>query len=186
MASVHGSARRSIPAHAGNTRRRLGTSPRRPVHPRSRGEHQRPLRHRAPVAGPSPLTRGTPAPRPGTQSPRRSIPAHAGNTETRRPSSRPSAVHPRSRGEHASASSSTCASSGPSPLTRGTRQQMLGRRAQSRSIPAHAGNTATESERAGFWAVHPRSRGEHLADLVHQGQAAGPSPLTRGTRRPAY
>ena len=53
---------RFIPARAGNTPRRCGTSRRSSVHPRSRGEHlaggSAPMR----CCGSSPLARGTPAP----------------------------------------------------------------------------------------------------------------------------
>ena len=71
---------------------------------------------------------------------------------------------------------------GSSPLARGTR--LLGGRAgrAGRFIPARAGNTARLRRPTGRPAVHPRSRGEHYARDYNGTQAAGSSPLARGTR----
>ncbi|EDN80068.1 hypothetical protein ACTODO_00504 [Schaalia dentiphila ATCC 17982] len=70
------------------------------AHPRSRGENGWPAHNIAPHPGSSPLTRG----KPGTGAVHglhpRLIPAHAGKTQTRRESRRPTGAHPRSRGEN--------------------------------------------------------------------------------------
>ena len=132
---------RFIPAHAGNTRRDPSNPALNPVHPRSRGEHQRGIGLARQPAGSSPLTRGT------RHNPKRKtvisrfIPAHAGNTPNDVLTHLLETVHPRSRGEHAAGLDST------------TRR--------CRFIPAHAGNTAPSTKHHAPKPVHPRSRGEH-------------------------
>ena len=75
--------RRFIPAPAGNTSRSHRTLSRRPVHPRTCGEHILAQINTLPQTGPSPHLRGT-HPRPD-QHPAadRFIPAHTGNTSSR-------------------------------------------------------------------------------------------------------
>ena len=71
---------RFIPARAGNTRLTNRPPVRRPVHPRSRGEH---VSHQPTITGgigSSPLARGTPTTSGYSRSIRRFIPARAGNT----------------------------------------------------------------------------------------------------------
>ncbi len=71
---------RFIPAHAGNTSRKLVQPNWVPVYPRSRGEHLDTACARVATAGLSPLTRGTlPLAAHGVHG-LRFIPAHAGNT----------------------------------------------------------------------------------------------------------
>ena len=153
---------RSIPAHAGNTLIVHLAAFGRPVHPRSRGEHDawpwlNPIRD-----GPSPLTRGTPAAPSRSSGVNRSIPAHAGNTAT--------------------LVGTVIGYVGPFPLTRGTLAAAILDFMASRSIPAHAGNTFALCGYVGTPTVHPRSRGEHLDIGLSPDAEAGPSPLTRGTR----
>ena len=132
--------------------------------------------------GSSPLARGTPrvvrCPALGL----RFIPARAGNTRpiTRRPLG--TAVHPRSRGEHGVAPAQGDRISGSSPLARGTRHERIGLRLAVRFIPARAGNTRGVASCARPGAVHPRSRGEHVARRVRPVDVPGSSPLARGTR----
>ena len=72
--------------------------------------------------------------------------------------------------------------SGSSPLTRGKRRDVAGRRRGARLIPAHAGKTRGIHEgRPHAWA-HPRSRGENAEDELVAGLGDGSSPLTRGKR----
>ncbi|KXB52629.1 hypothetical protein HMPREF0307_02209 [Corynebacterium sp. DNF00584] len=52
---------RLIPAHAGSTRRAGGDQASTRAHPRSRGEHTKPLQLPRPQSGSSPLTRGAPS-----------------------------------------------------------------------------------------------------------------------------
>ena len=92
--------RRLIPAHAGSTRSERSSPAAFRAHPRSRGEHLDPFLSAAYAAGSSPLTRGARGCGPLRSSRARLIPAHAGSTSPATPPARPSAAHPRSRGEH--------------------------------------------------------------------------------------
>ena len=111
---------RFIPARAGNTCCACSPRTRRPVHPRSRGEHTGDSKLLHIADGSSPLARGT---RPGVQGgggADRFIPARAGNTRTDEPATRTYTVHPRSRGEHHSNAARNSRVRGSSPLARGT------------------------------------------------------------------
>ena len=153
--------RRFIPARAGNTHP-PATHPGDPaVHPRSRGEHGS-NQARPPVSfGSSPLARGTLRRRLPGVGRGRFIPARAGNTWAARPATTSTAVHPRSRGEHAGSWSGTPRRTGSSPLARGTRGPAGGPGGADRFIPARAGNTHPGRDLQVPVAVHPRSRGEH-------------------------
>ena len=132
---------RFIPAHAGNTQRSAPADRLRPVHPRSRGEHNQRSDTRMDRSGSSPLTRGTPWPAGHPQHHPRFIPAHAGNTAWR--------------------CSVWKSCIGSSPLTRGTPYCATPKPCIPRFIPAHAGNTLMRSRSCTRRLVHPRSRGEH-------------------------
>ncbi len=114
-------ARGSIPAHAGPPG--LVTPGRlvRRVHPRSRGAAYLRRSVAAPLAGPSPLTRGRLDL--AAQRGRRggSIPAHAGPPWAARATPPRSRVHPRSRGAATDRPANDWCHRGPSPLTRGRR-----------------------------------------------------------------
>ena len=194
---------RFIPARAGNTLQSTSPLPEHPVHPRSRGEHFRGRPDFARCTGSSPLARGTPGEAEPADGGCRFIPARAGNTPPRPSPPRPTAVHPRSRGEHGNASGAVSAGTGSSPLARGTRGSRDETQRSRRFIPARAGNTpgtrihptrisgssplargtlrGHASIRRGS-AVHPRSRGEHLIDTRQVADKTGSSPLARGTR----
>ena len=135
------SARRFIPARAGNTCPVNAPPCTTAVHPRSRGEH----RHRIPDLtlgdGSSPLARGTPPRRPPRPAAQRFIPARAGNTSSAPRRACRCPVHPRSRGEHLTHAVGCLAISGSSPLARGTRRRPGRGRMGGRFIPARAGNT---------------------------------------------
>ena len=135
---------RFIPARAGNTRRARRRGVGWPVHPRSRGEHGHRAGGGGGGVGSSPLARGTRAPDRRGRAAQRFIPARAGNTRSPRPAVMPSAVHPRSRGEHASRSTTSARSAGSSPLARGTPHSRRAGRSRDRFIPARAGNTETD------------------------------------------
>ena len=194
---------RSIPACAGNTATGPGRSCPGAVHPRMRGEHERPGRLFQHEGGPSPHARGTPHPRTGRHPQRRSIPACAGNTLPAGSARRRSSVHPRMRGEHARLCPQPDQRSGPSPHARGThwmakegsrkfggpsphaRGTLAGQRADlaaHRSIPACAGNTLRWSSSRSPLPVHPRMRGEHGLVSCDESSWRGPSPHARGTQ----
>ena len=132
---------RFIPARAGNTRGSTTCAPPAPVHPRSRGEHSRNACVVRAVSGSSPLARGTRFLILAFGFGVRFIPARAGNTCRPGAGRRPPPVHPRSRGEHMSPRSWPPATSGSSPLARGTRSTHRITSAHCRFIPARAGNT---------------------------------------------
>ena len=134
------------------------------------------------VVGSSPLARGT-QPLRGPRAGRgRFIPARAGNTRLPQEPGSPSAVHPRSRGEHRLQTAERYSIHGSSPLARGTRLAQRGRGRVQRFIPARAGNTRRISRWRLRSTVHPRSRGEHLSSSVAASGGCGSSPLARGTR----
>ena len=91
-----------------------------------------------------------------------------------------SAVHPRSRGEHVTASAPCSSSFGSSPLARGARDALQCLPGARRFIPARAGSTWGRASRLPWPAVHPRSRGEHMPGCFSAGRNGGSSPLARG------
>ena len=91
---------RFIPARAGNTHARFDPQTNRPVHPRSRGEHDAMAGEIGRWDGSSPLARGTRADPPCDGGSCRFIPARAGNTSPQPTVAPIVTVHPRSRGEH--------------------------------------------------------------------------------------
>ena len=174
--------RRLIPARAGNTTCTLTVSCETPAHPRSRGEHSASGFVISPPSGSSPLARGTHSGSFTGGSPRRLIPARAGNTCPESAQQTDAAAHPRSRGEHFFAGATHAAGDGSSPLARGTPRPANRHRRSHRLIPARAGNTAKGAQRSAADAAHPRSRGEHSACLRNSTSASGSSPLARGTQ----
>ncbi len=119
-------ALRFIPAGAGNTVRRGGSTTVFSVYPRWRGEHINMQRERLPLAGLSPLARGTQSCVNSRRLHWRFIPAGAGNTVTACTRCNGSPVYPRWRGEHSSLSGLSNSSAGLSPLARGTRDRRAG------------------------------------------------------------
>ena len=135
------------------------------------------------VAGSSPLTRGK---RVGVTLDvwrRGLIPAHAGKTSPLVDRPDPWTAHPRSRGENVLTQPVKAWVTGSSPLTRGKRLRVHGRRAGHRLIPAHAGKTRSRSAAAARCAAHPRSRGENRTRHGPRPCRLGSSPLTRGKPR---
>ena len=154
---------RLIPAHAGKTTRRNGSSRRAAAHPRSRGENSRQARRSCRLSGSSPLTRGKLTGPPRVSDEIRLIPAHAGKTCLRRRMIRSRPAHPRSRGENGGRSIMVCPPPG--------------------LIPAHAGKTRGNPRVQHCVAAHPRSRGENSQVTEGCLPGRGSSPLTRGKRR---
>ena len=132
---------RFIPAPAGNTilkARQLGFTT---VHPRTRGEHWLIADSRCPLSGSSPHPRGTRRPVHEPCEEFRFIPAPAGNTMAVITPASSIAVHPRTRGEHATGSMAANVLDGSSPHPRGTHHHRFGSTELARFIPAPAGNT---------------------------------------------
>ena len=140
-----GVTNRFIPARAGNTPSSASSHWTTTVHPRSRGEHFEETDRESGYVGSSPLARGTHARRRLPWRLMRFIPARAGNTAPPYGAGRGGTVHPRSRGEHRLADTHAPASSGSSPLARGTRLHAPGRHDAQRFIPARAGNTTSRA-----------------------------------------
>ena len=92
-------------------------------------------------------------------------------------------VYPRERGETAVRGNPASTASGLSPRTRGNRRDLVGTRAQHRSIPANAGKPSSSRPRGRARRVYPRERGE--THLVNDGflPTLGLSPRTRGNPR---
>ena len=152
---------RLIPAHAGKTTRPSGGAQVSWAHPRSRGENVTAAKPQKGGAGSSPLTRGKLDHLPRHRRKRRLIPAHAGKTPYRAPTSPGLRAHPRSRGENEEQLFEYLDTAGSSPLTRGKRAAAHAGPPDLRLIPAHAGKTdAGHLARRAPWA-HPRSRGEN-------------------------
>ena len=175
--------RRVIPARAGNTVPPQSWTYAQRGHPRSRGEHGVAIIGPDVPPGSSPLARGT-----RTHTHIRPplvwvIPARAGNTSAGVQRQEGHRGHPRSRGEHIICTRLFRASSGSSPLARGTRIDASAFTARLRVIPARAGNTLPARLPGCMSRGHPRSRGEHEAGFCFAFSAAGSSPLARGTHR---
>ena len=172
---------RFIPACAGNSRRSRGRLRSASVHPRVRGE-QLPLKTiSTDQDGSSPRARGTGQQLGRAQAFGRFIPACAGNRPARTPATSARTVHPRVRGEQASTESGSLASSGSSPRARGTAEADAIEDAMARFIPACAGNRPSCGKQPSRKPVHPRVRGEQLAQKFAEAGYNGSSPRARGT-----
>ena len=132
---------RFIPAHAGNTPHRQPAGEKLTVHPRACGEHSVGDPDRVRERGSSPRMRGTRSAPPDPALASRFIPAHAGNTQSRRSGKTRPPVHPRACGEHSDGQIHGNRGHGSSPRMRGTRALIGDRCELVRFIPAHAGNT---------------------------------------------
>ena len=133
--------------------------------------------------GSSPLARGTRGCGFLSSTPRRLIPARAGNTNLGNLLGLPVAAHPRSRGEHLCPNFTPRFRPGSSPLARGTPVNSPAFYAVKRLIPARAGNTHRYPAPSDSCPAHPRSRGEHGILRLRRLLVCGSSPLARGTRR---
>ena len=154
-----------IPAYAGSTRYPPTGPPRRPDHPRIRGEHVSGFPYPSSSPGSSPHTRGAPTLHARSPASVGIIPAYAGSTAEVSPTSARVEDHPRIRGEH-------CPPSALAPL-------------DNRIIPAYAGSTCIRSPLVARPQDHPRIRGEHSSRLRLSLIAIGSSPHTRGAHRGA-
>ena len=173
--------RRFIPAHAGNSRSSTPSPALPAVHPRARGEQFWPFSPEAVSGGSSPRTRGTVDPLRPAALQHRFIPAHAGNSPSRRNARRNKPVHPRARGEQEGMRKTLADIAGSSPRTRGTVHIAGADITLRRFIPAHAGNSARASGQTAALPVHPRARGEQFQRSSTRRHSRGSSPRTRGT-----
>ena len=91
------------------------------------------------------------------------------------------AVHPRTCGEHSNSTTSFGNFVGSSPHVRGTCSAFNDDTNLSRFIPARAGNIVAMLAEKSTMAVHPRTCGEHEAQLNCPWSFSGSSPHVRGT-----
>ena len=136
-----GAGVRSIPARAGETRSRPGSSRVPRVHPRACGGNSTACPPAAVMAGPSPRVRGKRGQARRSRPERGSIPARAGETPFATLGTRPCRVHPRACGGNCDRNRIPPAMYGPSPRVRGKLLPEQGEASQKRSIPARAGET---------------------------------------------
>ena len=171
---------RFIPAFAGTTS--AGRVPVRvvPVHPRVRGDHPVPERLALRSVGSSPRSRGPRRCGIAHGADDRFIPAFAGTTRTRSARRRSLPVHPRVRGDHHPAALHDTTHLGSSPRSRGPRLSSSRETPAWWFIPAFAGTTRTCHAVRGRGTVHPRVRGDHVANLKRAVATIGSSPRSRG------
>ncbi len=111
---------------------------------------------------------------------RRIIPAHAGQTNSV-PAKRSShADHPRACGANVMVPSACMLMVGSSPRMRGKRHPPSPCNPVMRIIPAHAGQTVSNSSRTSARSDHPRACGANPALSVMTAAPAGSSPRMRG------
>ena len=148
-----------IPARAGFTPRRPGSTPWVWDHPRSRGVYGATPAVVRLACGSSPLARGLPVGRLFFLGGCGIIPARAGFTPTPRCRAGARSDHPRSRGVYLGCAFILGYPIGSSPLARGLLSGWLGGGAHEGIIPARAGFTFHPGGRARLARDHPRSRG---------------------------
>ena len=137
------------------------------VHPRIRGERENESHGGGFKDGSSPHTRGTPAWAIRFVAKHRFIPAYAGNAFLLQHQQVSRTVHPRIRGERPAPGSRIGGNGGSSPHTRGTLGTEWTGMAQSRFIPAYAGNALNQLRLRQEAPVHPRIRGERCTIGIH-------------------
>src|SRR5690606_34006861 len=109
-----------------------------------------------------------------------SPPAHAGSTGRWSRSPRERQDHPRIRGEHTPAPSTSKAPSGSPPHTRGAHPGGDRRVPHPRITPAYAGSTRWEELADDLCEDPPRMRGEHCSRRGCGSSTEGTPPHTRG------
>ena len=132
--------------------------------------------------GSSPLARGPPAQFHGATARYGLIPARAGTTISASFSRRSARAHPRSRGDHRHSIPIERAFAGSSPLARGPLVTPVWNGIKAGLIPARAGTTADYRRGNRRSRAHPRSRGDHVENVIAPVFTWGSSPLARGPR----
>ena len=176
---------RFIPAHAGNSYSVGFETAAVTVHPRACGEQSGSASCSISTSGSSPRMRGTGALNADPAHNRRFIPAHAGNRCQGALRQERRAVHPRACGEQSVGSRLAMPPAGSSPRMRGTARRFKSRDADTRFIPAHAGNRDLAMAYRRSTSVHPRACGEQANSLCWNCSSDGSSPRMRGTAGPA-
>ena len=173
---------RIIPAHAGQTWVRSAPCSARSDHPRACGANVGRVHVHELQCGSSPRMRGKrPSPCCGPR-PSRIIPAHAGQTSPVASASGAPADHPRACGANQQRAGEAQLACGSSPRMRGKRHPPSPCNPVMRIIPAHAGQTVSNSSRTSARSDHPRACGANPALSVMTAAPAGSSPRMRGKR----
>ena len=175
------SARRFIPAWAGNRDSHGQTWPSAAVHPRMGGEQPPHHAVQAAMNGSSPHGRGTVGGNLLICGLLRFIPAWAGNRPLCWSRLCRVTVHPRMGGEQIIDSREEIGRRGSSPHGRGTGSTMLIFLSKDRFIPAWAGNSCPCMRQPRRGAVHPRMGGEQTFPSSDHSGWSGSSPHGRGT-----
>ena len=124
--------------------------------------------------------RGKRRPTPAGERALRIIPAHAGQTSPVASASGAPADHPRACGANVMVPSACMLMVGSSPRMRGKRHPPSPCNPVMRIIPAHAGQTVSNSSRTSARSDHPRACGANPALSVMTAAPAGSSPRMRG------
>ena len=175
--------RRFIPAWAGNRAALRAVTGLAAVHPRVGGEQCAGGAVNRRDSGSSPRGRGTVLHNCPCATLRRFIPAWAGNSGAEWQQFFTVAVHPRVGGEQAFRNAALRQFSGSSPRGRGTAFPQAPSVAQSRFIPAWAGNRRCARVVKQGNSVHPRVGGEQAIGVSGRMTRRGSSPRGRGTGR---
>ena len=174
---------RLIPACAGKTPRKAPAPPSTPAHPRVCGENLIDQANRVGPAGSSPRVRGKLTAVVACLILRGLIPACAGKTWDRWPTSVPTPAHPRVCGENPSTVFFNCCPLGSSPRVRGKRERLPILLDGRGLIPACAGKTMTWRTICAPARAHPRVCGENGGPGHERDLAQGSSPRVRGKPR---
>ena len=177
--------RRSIPAWAGETRRRAYQRAAIGVYPRVGGGNDSRSRRLLSSGGLSPRGRGKPWFLIYAIIPHRSIPAWAGETRHDRGVCGQPGVYPRVGGGNTNRGIGGGGAYGLSPRGRGKPRTFARRRISRRSIPAWAGETICGGCGAYSRRVYPRVGGGNCSRRDAAQTAAGLSPRGRGKPTPS-
>ncbi len=176
---------RIIPAHAGQTQPHQHTDHRTPDHPRACGANGYGVVEHAPPIGSSPRMRGKRLRVRELETAVRIIPAHAGQTQRDQAHHIRPSDHPRACGANEKSTRNMLDQFGSSPRMRGKPGLVWVEFAQTRIIPAHAGQTSSLSCSCTDCSDHPRACGANCFALLSGGLPSGSSPRMRGKRAAA-
>ncbi len=151
------------------------------VHPHTRGEHSLSWILPPGLPGSSPHPWGTWCVSAGPLPDHRFIPTPVGNIVILLVAAETRTVHPHTRGEHDGSVGQYATHPGSSPHPWGTYQNVALSYILKRFIPTPVGNIDDAISGAEKMAVHPHTRGEHLAENYQAVFAAGSSPHPWGT-----
>ena len=173
----------SIPARAGEPLPAKLIAQVREVYPRACGGTHKTQEQNASLTGLSPRVRGNRRPGSNRQATPGSIPARAGEPSTAIPACSTSGVYPRACGGTARHIQPSSGLYGLSPRVRGNRHRDYPGETWSRSIPARAGEPATEPPPQKSGRVYPRACGGTFCVSSLAVLASGLSPRVRGNQQ---